>query len=97
MVDGIWLTLVMGGMTIGVLSWTFWHSMSHRRLTRAERRRFLEQYGGSVDRLLAEAQIDRGEVRRLRDQPRGMPAATRYVRKALQVPPERAEEFARRV
>lgn len=68
----------------------------HRRKREAAAH-FRAAFGGSVDRMLAEAAIDRDEVRRLRSLGRsGIIKATRYVKRTLGVPLSEAAEFARR-
>lgn len=85
-----WLVLAAGA-----LAWGSAQADAQRRRTLANYR---TRFGGSVEVMLAEAAIDRDEVRRLRGSGRpGLIRATRLVRRQLDVPLSAAAEFARRV
>ena len=89
-----WL-LFLAVIVVGASLWNLFRGL--RRIT-VESKHFEGSFGGSVDRMLADAVIDRDVVRRLRSVGRsGAVRAARYVRKTLGVPFGPALEFARRV
>ncbi len=68
-----------------------------RKRKREQQRHFIERFG-SVDRMLLEAEIDRDEIRRIRDADRsGVVKATRLVMKTLDIPLNLAAEFVKRL
>ena len=72
-----------------------------RPMTKSEQERmfFRQTYSLSIDRLLSESPLDRGEVRRLRDSERrdGNARAIRYVQEWDPVPRDIAAQFVDRV
>jgi hypothetical protein len=90
-----WAVIVVSG---SVFVYTVADFVSWYRRRRASERNFARRFGGSVDRMLNEAQVDREQLRRLRDtQEAGSMKAASQVSKQLQVPLGPAAEFVRRV